>query len=105
MKKSADMALLAAIVSYLRINSFSEPFLALNMVLRGALQGAGDTLVPMILLVSSLWFVRLPLAWLFAIHLGWGVTGAWWAMSITCCLSGILMCAWFKSGYWKNTRV
>ncbi|NLN78817.1 MAG: MATE family efflux transporter [Armatimonadetes bacterium] len=102
---SSDVALVPIIVAYLRINSFSEPFLALNMVLRGALQGAGNTFVPFILTSFSLLFVRLPLEWLLAIHLKMGASGAWWSMSITACLGGLLMAAWFKFGNWRETKV
>ena len=100
-----DAAVVPIIVAYLRINSFSEPFLAMNMVLRGALQGAGDTRAPALITGASLWLVRIPLAWLLAIRLEMGAAGAWWAMSLTCCLSGALMALWFKTGAWRNTRV
>lgn len=96
---------LPMIVSYLVINSFSQPFLALNMVLRGALQGAGDTLVPMLIILGSLWVVRIPLQWFLAIHLKMGAPGAWWAMSITASLAGILMAFWFKFGGWQEKRI
>lgn len=100
-----EPAVLPMIVSYLMINSFSEPFLALNMVLRGALQGAGDTLVPMLITFGSMWLIRIPLQWFLAIHLRMGAQGAWWAMSLTCCLSGALMMIWFKAGGWKERRL
>lgn len=100
-----NLTLLPVIVAYLRINSFSEPFLALNMVLRGALQGAGETRMPAFVTFASMWLVRLPLAWLLAIHLRMGAPGAWWAMSLTCCLSGMLMALWFRFGNWRNIRV
>jgi len=100
-----DLALLPVIVAYLRINSFSEPFLALNMVLRGALQGAGDTRMPAWITFVSMWLIRLPMTWLLAIYFAMGASGAWWAMSITCCLSGLLMALWFKFGNWRDARV
>jgi putative MATE family efflux protein len=100
-----DVTLVPVIVAYLRINSFSEPFLALNMVLRGALQGAGDTRVPAVVTFASMWLVRIPLAWLFAIRLHMGANGAWWAMSLTCCLAGVLMALWFRFGTWRQIRV
>lgn len=103
--RPGDVAGLALIVSYLRINSFSEPFLALNMVLRGALQGAGDTRMPAIITFATMWLARLPLEWLLAIYLGMGASGAWWAMSLTCCLSGALMALWFRLGRWRDIRV
>jgi putative MATE family efflux protein len=102
---SSEAALTPLLVAYLRINSFSEPFLALNMVLRGALQGAGNTRMPALITVASMLLIRLPLQWLLAIHLGMGAPGAWWAMSLTCCLSGALMALWFRFGNWLNTQV
>lgn len=100
-----DPVVLPMIVSYLIINSFSEPFLAVNMVLRGALQGAGDTLVPMLIILGSLWVVRIPLQWLLAIRMQMGAPGAWWAMSVTACLAGLLMLVWFRFGGWENRRI
>jgi len=93
------------IVSYLQIMAISEPFLALNMVLRGALQGAGDTRMPALISVGTFWVFRLPLAYLLAIVLGYGATGAWIAMSSTTCLSGALMACWFKWGTWRTLKV
>lgn len=90
---------------YLIINAPSEPFLAVSMVLRGGLQGAGDTLVPMVISVATLWVVRIPLAVLLAVHLGYGANGAWIAMSATTVLSGLLMAAWFKWGSWRTRQV
>jgi Na+-driven multidrug efflux pump len=100
-----DATVLPMIVSYLMINSFSEPFLALNMVLRGALQGAGGTLAPMLIILGSLWVLRIPLQWFLAIHLKMGAPGAWWAMSITCCLTGLMMMLWFRFGGWQNRQL
>lgn len=100
-----DAAVVPIIIAYLRINSFSEPFLAMNMVLRGALQGAGDTRAPAVITGASLWLFRIPLAWLLAIKLQMGAAGAWWAMSLTCCLSGIMMAVWFKIGGWRERRI
>ncbi|MBI2843127.1 MAG: MATE family efflux transporter [Armatimonadetes bacterium] len=93
------------IVSYLIINAFSEPFQALGMVLRGALQGAGDTRKPMLITLLTNWIIRLPLAWLLANTLGYGATGAWVAMSATTILSGLLVAAWFVRGSWREIQV
>ncbi|HZP83258.1 MAG TPA: MATE family efflux transporter [Chthonomonadaceae bacterium] len=90
---------------YLRIMALSEPFLALGMVLTGALQGAGDTLRPTYITFFTFWIVRLPLAeWLmFPLHLN--ARGAWLAMAITTVVGGILTVALFHSGKWKRIKV
>ncbi len=95
----------ALIVSYLRINAVCEPFLAVGMVLSGALQGAGDTRMPTWIEFVINWPTRLALAWLLGIRLGYGPIGMWIALSGTTVLYGILMAAWFRTGRWKTVTV
>jgi Na+-driven multidrug efflux pump len=91
--------------SYLRVAAFSEPFLALAMVLSGALQGAGDTRTPMWITIVTNWLVRLPLAWVLAITLHYGPIGAWIAMATSISLNGIATTAWYKSRRWIKTTI
>jgi putative MATE family efflux protein len=94
---------IALAVSYLRIAAISEPFLALGMVLTGALQGAGETRSPTIVTAVTMVGVRLPIAWLL-LHF-YGVHGAWWAMTIATILQGLVIVWLFKRGSWQETRV
>ena len=90
---------------YLRINAVCEPFLALGMVLTGALQGAGDTVRPTYITIFTMWIIRIPLAWglIFGLHLN--AHGAWLSMTVTTIVGG-LMTAWlFRSGRWKRLKV
>lgn len=91
--------------SYLRINAFCEPFLAIAMVLMGAMQGAGDTRMNMWISLFCNWVIRLPIAWYLAITLGMQTNGVWYAM-----VSSVLMCALlctlrYQSGRWLKARV
>lgn len=92
-------------VAYLRIAALSEPFLALGLILSGALNGAGDTKAPAWAGILTLWGFRLPLAWLLIFHLHLGATGAWWAMTVTTVLDGLIVLWLFKQGKWKKTKV
>ena len=92
-------------VAYLRITALSEPFLALGLILSGALSGAGDTKAPAWAGIVTLWGVRLPLAWLLIFRLHLGATGAWWAMTLTTVLDGLVVWWLFKQGGWKKTKV
>jgi MATE family multidrug resistance protein len=90
---------------YLRFNMLSEPFMALSAILGGALQGAGDTRGTLKVIGICMWFIRLPLAWFFALVLHYGASGVWMAMVISMCIQGILMAARFHKGNWKHLKV
>ena len=91
------------VVLYLRIAAASEPFLALGIVLAGALQGAGETVSPTILVAVCSLAIRLPLGWiLLATH---GVPGAWWSMSISTIIQGVATLALFRGGRWAQAKV
>jgi len=99
-----DPQVLDETVRYLRIMMLSEPFLALSIILGGCLQGAGDTKGAMLVIVSALWIIRLPLAYLLAFVAGYGAFGVWIAMAISMCFQGIAMTVRFRNGQWKYTR-
>jgi Na+-driven multidrug efflux pump len=68
---------------YIYIALISEPFMAWGVILGGALSGAGVTRSVMIRIAMSVWLVRLPLAYIFVVFLGFGATSVWWAMNIS----------------------
>ncbi len=98
-------AVLAETVRYLRFNMLSEPFMALSVVLGGGLQGAGDTRGTMWVVGTAMWLIRLPLAYIFALMLGYGATGVWIAMVVSMVIQGVLMAKRFHGGKWKEVRV
>jgi len=100
-----DPAVLAETTRYLRIILFSEPFMALSLILGGALQGAGDTRGTMGVVIFSMWLIRLPLAYLLALVLGYGAVGAWVAMLTSMTIQGTLMARRFYQGRWKHLQV
>ena len=84
-----DFAVRELGVQALRIELFSEPLFAASIVAAGALRGAGDTLVPGIMNMASIWLVRIPLSlWLVQYH---GLAGVWLAMGIELCCRGLFM--------------
>ncbi|MBF0558222.1 MAG: MATE family efflux transporter [Nitrospirae bacterium] len=99
---SGDPSVLKGTALYLRFNMVSEPFMALSAILGGGLQGAGDTRGTMRIIVTAMWIIRLPLAWLFALVLGYGAPGVWAAMVTSMVIQGILMAYRFHRGLWKK---
>lgn len=76
-------------VKVLRIELLAEPLFGASIVCNGALRGRGDTLVPSILNLISLWIVRLGLSlWLVK---PLGLIGIWIAMASELCFRGIIL--------------
>jgi putative MATE family efflux protein len=68
----------------LMVAAIEQPFMALSMVLGGALKGAGDARTPFTLALISSWVIRIPLMYvvIYVLHLSvvyvWVVTGVQW---------------------------
>lgn len=79
---------IAISVDYLIIIGLSQCFMSEELMTIGALSGLGKTnicSVISILLTGS----RIPLALLF-IHIGMGISGVWWALSVSSIIKGIV---------------
>jgi putative MATE family efflux protein len=96
---TTDPAVVAEGAHYLRIVAISTLFSGSELVLEGALGGAGETLPPM-LTSSTLTVLRLPLAAWAATR--WGTTGIWWTISITALGRGVAMMSLWRWGRWKR---
>ena len=64
----------------LRIEAWAEPMFAAAIVCNGVFIGAGDTMIPAIMSLASMWAVRLSLAATLAPK--YGLKGVWTAMAI-----------------------
>ena len=73
----------------LRIELLAEPLFGASIVAAGALRGAGDTFVPSLMNLGSIWIVRLGLAMILVKSLG--LHGMWIAMAVELCVRGCLM--------------
>ena len=75
----------------LRIELLAEPLFGVSIVAAGVLRGAGDTLVPSLLNLGSIWIVRIGLALLLVGPLS--LRGMWIAMAVELCVRGLLLLA------------
>jgi Na+-driven multidrug efflux pump len=89
----------------LRIISFAMLPLAIMNVLTGALRGAGDTRLPLIITLVGFLGVRIPAAYVMCFVLQWGVRGAWYAMAIDLFFRCFLVIARFCQGGWQHINV
>lgn len=85
-------------VGALRINAYAEPMFAASIVAYSVCLGAGDTLMPAVMNLASMWLVRLSLAaYLAPIY---GLRGVWMAMAVELTLRGSLFLYRLFSGKW-----
>lgn len=98
-----DEAVIAIGQQYLLIVSSFYLLLSVMFTFTGFLRGAGATLIPMLTTLTSLYLVRIPMAWLLSSHLG--VNGIWWAEPAAWLIGMLILTAYFYSNKWKGKGV
>jgi Na+-driven multidrug efflux pump len=89
-------------VLYLRVIAFAQIGQSFELILEGALAGAGYTFWPQVA-STSLTALRIPLAAWWSRPLG--LLGIWLALSVTAISRGIAMILFWKAGRWRAVRV
>ena len=87
----------------LRIEAWAEPMFAAAIVANGIFIGAGDTLKPAVMSLSSMWLVRLTTAAWMAPR--YGLKGVWTAMAIELSFRGAIFLARLFHGGWQYTLI
>ena len=85
----------------LRIEAFAEPFFAASIVTYSVCVGAGDTFKPASINLSTMWFVRLTLA--YGLSKSYGLEGVWIAMAVELTFRGILFLVRLFRGSWTKS--
>ncbi len=98
-------AVLANGVLALRIISIGFLCYALGMVLMQSFNGSGDTITPSKINFFSFWLFEIPLAYILAIPLNMGLTGAAIAIVSAETLLTFLAFILFRQGKWKLREV
>jgi putative MATE family efflux protein len=99
---TADPAVAAAGVSYLRIISIAQIGQTFELILEAAMAGAGYSFWPMVA-SSVLTGLRIPLAAAWSSR--FGLVGIWWALSLTAASRGVAMGAFWRQAGWRRARV
>ena len=88
-----------------RMLAFFQVPLILLIVHTMSLHGAGDTRYPLAITTLGLGFVRLPLAYILGIELGYGLMGAWVGMCADLAVRAVLMAGRYQRKRWLKTTV
>lgn len=85
---------------YLFIVGLFYVVFSIMFIYSGVLRGAGDTFIPMLITVSSLWFIRVPIS--YALSKVMGTKGIWWGIPIAWLIGAVFSFIYYKSGVWKK---
>lgn len=102
---SKDPQVIIFTTQYFQVIGLSQPFVALWLILFGAMQGAGYTLWPMWASIVGLIFLRLPLAWFLTNQYFDGPMGCWLGIATASVLLGMVAVWRFWTGVWKLQKV
>jgi putative MATE family efflux protein len=102
---STDLTLIMTgvpIMLFLGLNQFG---LNGNIILGGALRGAGDTRSVMINTVLRLWLIFIPLSYFFVLTLNLGLAGVWYGEMVSFAVFGTLLFLRFRSRKWVGIKL
>jgi putative MATE family efflux protein len=74
-----------------------------SIVLYGVVRATGAVIPPLIMLVISLWLLRVPFAYLLRDR--WGADAIWWSFPLSSAVSMALSIAYYRFGGWRKVRL
>lgn len=89
----------------LRLAGLIQLFFATYITLAHALRGAGDTTTAMVMTYACTFGVRLPLAYLIGVTMGYGFYGVWIALCLELVVRAAMFAWRFLHGGWTRVEV
>lgn len=102
---NTNQAVVEAGVLSLRYFVAGYIFWAYGMVVMQAFNGAGDTRTPTVINLICFWALEIPLGYLLAVYLGWGVAGVCAAVAISESIWAVVSVIIFRQGRWKKSEI
>lgn len=102
---TTDPEVLALAHAVLFVEIFLEAGRAVNIVMVGCLQAAGDIKTPMLVGILGMWCCAVPFSYILGIHMAWGLVGIWMAMAADEILRALIFVYRWQSGKWKEKRL
>jgi len=91
--------------NFLKINIVSYMVFGVVVVLMNCLNGAGDTMVPMVTTLTTMWLVQVPMAYILPKVTDLGVYGVRWGIVSAIVMRAVIYTIYFKNGRWKRKEV
>ncbi len=102
---TTEQVVIDASLTTLRVAGLNQAPLAFMIIMAGALRGTGDTKGVMIITAMRLWFMFVPLTYLFTILLNQGVTGVWYAEISSFVVFSFVIFKRFQAMEWTEIRM
>ena len=92
-------------VDFLRIQIVGWMMLGFIITLMNCLNGVGDTWIPTLNTLITMWAVQVPLAYFLPKYTDLGVNGVRWAMVAAMVIRAAVFAVYFKTGRWKHKKI
>lgn len=102
---NSNPALVEITAMFLRIDIVSYMVFGIVMVLMHCLNGMGDTMVPMVVTLVTMWLIQVPLAWALPEFTDLGVYGVRVAIVAAIVMRAVIYVIYFKKGRWRHTVI
>lgn len=87
-------------MKYLAVNSVFYIFPTIQFITYALFRGAGDSIIPMIISVTSLWIIRIPIAYFLSSKIGSGCI--YWSNCASWFIGFALAYVYYINGRWKS---
>ncbi|MBA7675324.1 putative FMN/FAD exporter YeeO [subsurface metagenome] len=91
--------------TFLRIEIVGYIVFGLGMTLMNCLNGVGDTMIPMLTTLVSMWGVQVPLSYFLTRFTNLGMYGVRWGLVTGIIVRSVIFAVYFKVGRWKRKQV
>jgi putative MATE family efflux protein len=89
----------------IQVAALEQPGLAAHFVLGASLRGAGDTRSPFYVSLIGVILFRVPVVYLLAIVLGWGLAGVWVGTALDWTARAVGAYYLYRRGAWKRVEL
>lgn len=91
--------------TFLRIATAGYLMMGITAVFQQSINTAGDTMIPMAIMLLNMWLVQVPLAYFLPRYTGLEVYGVRWAIVAGTVTATVIYVLYFASGRWKHKRI
>jgi Na+-driven multidrug efflux pump len=102
---NAEPGLVEIAGTFLRIEIVSYLVFGVVVTLMTCLNGVGDTMIPMLATLLTMWLVQVPLAYYLPRVTDLGVYGIRWGIVSGIVMRAVIYTIYFKRGRWKRKKV